>query len=278
MEAQEIQKHMEAEQAAEVVEAPVVEAPSEEASAPEASAEPAPVEKRQPDTVPLAVHLRERERHRREVEERDRLFAEGQRRLDEIARRLQPQEQAPADDDILGQQSYALKQANERLARMERDQLENRQRQEVERSLQQLVHAVKQDEAAFTKETPDYADAVEYAKQIKKAEYLALGVSEQEAEAQLYRDALAIAQRAYHSGSSPAEFAYNLAKALGYQGKKAEAPANVVAMRQAGQKMATGGGGGSGKTGAPSFAELAAMSAEEFAEATKGNKWKKLAG
>jgi hypothetical protein len=274
-----VQQHMDAERAAEVeapVETPAVETQSDE---PVAAAEPQE-ERKQPDTVPLAVHLRRQERYERQLQEQKALIEQGNQRLQELWTKLTPREPEPDPDDILGRQAKDLREVKSALGQLTDAQTKTAQENEARAQIQRLVGSVKNDEAEFTKSTPDYPDAVTYAKNVKREEYLAIGMSPQEADGRLQADAFAIAQQAYARGESPADMAYRLARALGYkaQPKQAEA-ANVVAMRQQGQRMAQGTGGGGGKSGVPSFADLASMPKDEFEKLTSSEKdWKRIAG
>ena len=284
MDDQQVQQHMETEQAAEVA------APEEQVQAVETTqGEPAPAaeatdtqERREPDKVPLAVHLRQRERFERQLAEQQQRFEIGQQRLEQIARQLAPKAPEPDPDDILGRQLHELQEVKQTLGHLTAQQQQEREQRQAREQLDGMVRAVKQDEAVFIKDNPDYVEAINHAKAVKRSEYMALGLSEQQANARLQADAIAIAQQAYQIGESPAALAYRLADALGYRksATTAEAaPTNVLAMRQQGQRMATGGGGGGGNKGTiPSFAELASMSNEAFEAATKGGNWQKIMG
>jgi len=70
-----------------------------------------------------------------------------------------------------------------------------------------------------------------------------------------------------------------LAQALGYQKANPQKPqgTNVLAMRSNGARTSASGGAG-GRSGAPTFADLAAMDNAEFEKMTAGDNWQKFAG
>lgn len=262
--------------------------PGEEAKAPE---EP---KKEEPQTVPLAVHIRQREKQEREARElRNQLvamqesFRRGEERLTQLTQMLTPTQQAPdPNTDVLGHMVYQQQEAKKQLdalnARLTQQDTEARSRQELER----FTNYVISDEKQFEQQAPDYKEAVNFAKGVKLKEYLALGLDQQQAAARVQQDALAIATHAVSQGASPSEFVYRLAQALGYQPKAIPTPTdtptptpqdNVIAMRQAGAERGKPAGGAAAP-GQITFADLAHMDNEEFAKMTAGNNWKKLAG
>lgn len=275
--------------------------PVEQAAPPQPEAapveEPAKEEKPIPETVPLAVHIRQREKHERETNslrqqltQMQQQFAQGNERLEQLTRMLQPpEEQAPdPKTDVIGallyQQQQLAKQMEAVNSRLVQSDTETRSRNELQRFEQFVV----QDEQRFQQEAPDYKQAIDWVKGVKIREYQALGLDERQAVARVQQDALAIASHAVNQGASPAEFGYRLAKALGYQGQPAKAAAapqqakadadNVIAMRAAGAERGKPAGGGGQIGGQITFADLASMDNEEFAKMTAGSNWKKLAG
>jgi len=260
-----------------------VEAPEPEV---EATGE---AERKEPQNVPLAVHMRQREKFERELQEMRRQQAIGQQRLEQLMMMRQQQPPAPEPEpDFETEPADALyhgqRKLQQQIEAMNR-QLQQRQQQEQAVTQAQMFHRhVQQDEAQFTEEAPDYEEAVQYMKGIKAREYEAIGLSPQQAQAKVMADAAALARFALSQGSSPARAAYNLAKALGYQQRPAGAPTgngsggDPIAMRKAAQTASRGGGGSGGSSRTPTFAELANMSDEEFSKLTSGGNWAKLAG
>lgn len=235
-----------------------------------------------PTTVPLAVHIRERERFKAE-----RLAFQQQQEI--VNQRLQQlftsQQQAKADPvpdpdtDPLGYQIHLQKQTAEQLQRMQAEREQERQQSQQLAAQQQAVTYVAQkvdaDEKAFIAKAPDYKEAIAHARNVKFAEYTALGMTEEQASQRLQQDAWALSIFAAQNGLNAAEYAYQVSQALGY--KPGASGTNPLEMRQRGQKVSVGGGAGGKKT-APTFADLAAMSNDEFAKLTKGDNWQKFAG
>lgn len=262
-------------------------APADAAKAPETpKAEEAP---KPPQTVPLAVHIRQREKFERELATQRQLIEQGNQRLQELVSRLTPQ-QPPIDRnaDPLGatlQEMDGLKaeigQTRELLSRQQ-DEATRRQQ------IAAFEAAVVNDEQTYAKQAPDYPQAIAYARDMKFREYQALGLDPREAAARVQQDAYALAQHAMQQGASPAELAYQVAMALGYRRSATPVPAaapqqnagtsaqEVVAMRAAGAEKSGSTGGAPVASGAMSFAELTALDNEEFAKMTSGKAWDKL--
>jgi hypothetical protein len=260
-----------------------------EAAKPE---EPAKEEPKQepPQTVPLAVHIRQRERFEREQQELRRAVEVGNQRLAELARALQP-EQKPVDrnTDPLGAALQQMDGLSQEVQETRKLLAQREQEEHTRRQLADFQNRVVSDEQVFATQQPDYPDAVRFAKDMKYREYIALGLDPHQAGARVQQDAFALAQHAMQQGMSPAELAYRMASALGYrkahvaQTQQEETHATTksqaeetVQMRAAGAQRGKGTGGASATTGAISLADLAAMDNEEFAKMTSGKKWEKL--
>jgi hypothetical protein len=126
------------------------------------------------------------------------------------------------------------------------------------------------------------------------SELCALGYAPEEALAITFDNEAEIIGNAYGNGQNPAQLIYDYAQRHGYRGGSAGgagrrvtgvAPRSVGAMSeaervalaargQAASKSLSNAGGGS--TGTLTLEALAGMSDEEFAEATKGDRWQKL--
>jgi len=113
--------------------------------------------------------------------------------------------------------------------------------------------------------------AINFAKQARVKEYMAVGLSQNEALQRLAVDEHQLVQTAIQNGENPAQVAFNWAKARGYV-----SPKQKLEMQQEGQKasLPTGGGGKGG--GDPSLEALLKMSPKDFAKATAGDNWEKL--
>lgn len=271
---------IEAEQPQNVDETPQEESKSADGSGAE-KAEDGEEHKATPQTVPLAVHIRERERFKAErvaFQQQQELVTQ---RLQQLFAAQQQARQEPVPDqdtDPLGYQIHLQKQTAAQVQALQEQQVQERQQRAAAEQRQQAVQYVAQkvdaDEKAFLAQAPDYKDAIQHARNVKFAEYTALGMTEEQASQRLQQDAWALSIFAAENGLNAAEYAYQVSQALGY--KPGAVGTNPLEMRQRGQKVSVGGGAGGKKT-APTFADLAAMSNDEFAKLTKGDNWEKFA-
>lgn len=144
------------------------------------------------------------------------------------------------------------------------------------------------------RERPDFMAAYQHARQARVSELVALGYMPDEALGITFDNELEIIQNAYRDGRNPADVIYEYARRRGYGGGSPGARSDstrrgVVGQRvlpteaekvalaargQAASKSLSTAGGGS--TGTLTLEALAGMSDEEFAEATKGDRWHKL--
>ena len=143
------------------------------------------------------------------------------------------------------------------------------------------------------RERPDFLAAYQHARQARVSELCALGYAPHEALEITFDNEREIIQNAYANDRNPAEIIYDYARRHGYNGppsaatsRRVDLPAGragslseaekiaLAARGQAGSKSLSTAGGGS--TGTLTLEALAGMSDEEFAEATKGDRWQKL--
>lgn len=260
-------------------------APSKVESEPE---KPAP-----PQVVPLAVHIRQREKYERELAAIREQTQIGNQRLQQLMETIAPKpEPVDRNTDPLGATLQEMDGLRGEV-RETREMLAKRQQEETNRQqISAFQNAVIADEQAFTKQSDDYPDAITYVKDMKFREYVALGLDAQQAAARVQQDAYALAQHAFQQGMSPAELAYRMSEALGYKRQAkiaasqqddelATAPIKTqaeqaVEMRAAGAQRSKAAGGAASTGGALTFAELANLDNEEFAKMTAGKKWDRL--
>jgi hypothetical protein len=154
----------------------------------------------------------------------------------------------------------------------------------------QLMNSVRD----VMRERPDFLAAYQHARQARVSELRALGYAPQEALAITFDNEAELIESAYASGRNPAQVIYDYAQRHGYRGGPpggtapragGAAPHSASAMTEA-EKVALAARGqaaskslsnaGGGSTGTLTLEALAGMSDEEFAEATKGDRWQKL--
>lgn len=145
------------------------------------------------------------------------------------------------------------------------------------------------------RERPDFLAAYQHARQARVSELCALGYAPHEALEITFDNELEVIRNAYAHGRNPAQVIYDYAQRHGYRGGRSQGIPNsapvssasrgamteaekvaLAARGQAASKSLSTAGGGS--TGTLTLEALASMSDEEFAEATKGDRWQKLLG
>jgi hypothetical protein len=117
-------------------------------------------------------------------------------------------------------------------------------RQEQQAQIHRLTNAVQMQEAQFVQTAPDYNEAVNHLREVRKQELIAFGYDEdqaaQEAQNELVRTAFQLAAQ----GKNPAQVAYNLAKVRGYVVKTQSGPQKIESQQRVGAASRTLGGGG----------------------------------
>jgi hypothetical protein len=271
--------------------------PPQDVPAVEAKQEPAPEPEKPtpPQVVPLAVHIRQREKYERELASIREQTQIGNQRLQQLMETISPPP-APVDrnTDPLGATLQEMDGLRGEV-RETREMLQRRQQEDGARAnINAFQNAVIADEQEFVKQANDYPQAINYVKDVKFREYVALGLDAHQAAARVQQDAFALAQHAFQSGVSPSEMAYRTSVALGYKRSAKPAAAQqdeelatapvhqktqaeqAVEMRAAGAQRNKASGGAASTGGALTFAELANLDNEEFAKMTSGKKWDRL--
>lgn len=173
--------------------------------------------------------------------------------------------QNPAERLLFEQQ-----QIKEQLARNEQERHIERQVQAQRQQVEGFVSHVRSLNDEFAREQPDANDGINFLKTARVSEYLALGMSQQEATQAMLRDEVQLAQWAISNGENPSKLAFEMAKARGYVSSKQK-----LEMQEQGQRasMPQGTGRSGGKV---SLEALAKLPRDEFAKATAGSNWEKL--
>ena len=106
---------------------------------------------------------------------------------------------------------------------------------------------------------------------------MALGMEKSEAIQTMLNEEYQLAYEAMQRGKSPAQAAYDIAKAYGWQ-KKVEKPPQQekIETLQKGVKAASSLGSGGTPTGKVTVDAVASMSDDEFADFMKSGGWNKL--
>ncbi len=150
----------------------------------------------------------------------------------------------------------------------------------------------------YARTQPDFIDAYRHARQARLGELSALGYSADEAAAITFDNELEVIRNAYATGRNPAQVIYDYALQRGYSGSAGalrmpdagqshaaaprQAPGGMsevekVALAARGQRGAKSlSSAGGGALGALTLEALAGLTDDEFAEATKGERWQRL--
>lgn len=178
--------------------------------------------------------------------------------------------QTQAEVQALRQQQWQQQQAQQQ------QQQEWAQRSQQEQQMQQLVTLTTQREAEFATKTPDYNEAIMYAKTRRAKELIAAGYEPEAAADFAQREGWQLAHQWLSQGMNPAERGYALAQAMGYQPKTVDDETRAE-MREQGMRATKTSGGGTvrGRITAAQVAsmsptQLARMSDEDFKAAMGG--------
>lgn len=268
-------------------------APADPGSKESVAADPAPKDPSEAKVVPLAALHEERNARKQlqqrlaqiEQEQKDR-DAKLQARLDALTRRDEPQPPA-FEADPAGYLRHQVDGLAQTMAeRQKQEQAERQQREQAtaqQQHIQRLAAHVNNSEAAFAQQNPDYNAAVEHLKNVRVRELTeGFGLDPMTASQKAQQELIEFALHNAAQGVNPAEAAYRIAAVRGYQ-KAAPAqpgatPAEKLATQQKGQAAAKSLGGGGAPAGKMTVESLLSMSDEEFAAATQGDKWMKVAG
>jgi hypothetical protein len=271
------------------------EAEAKPAADPKAEAEP----EAKGGVVPQQALHEERERRKAAQKERDdakTAFTKLQSRLDTLAEVAKAQQQPAPVKEVeipdVNTDPVGHFRAKDAIRERELNELKawktaQEQQFQATNNVQRIASIAQAQEREFIKTAPDYMEASEHLKTLRDRQLIAYGVNDPtERQNIIAQDAIQIAANALSQNKNPAQVIWDMATASGY--KKAEAkPATAsgtapsetekVRMAAAGQKAGASLGQLSGGATPPTTLEaLSRMSDEEFADATKGDKWRKL--
>lgn len=246
----------------------------------------APEHPAEPKVVPLAALHEERTRRKElatelanERQARQQMEARVEARLQAIQRANEPQPPSFEENPALALK-HGLDTVNQTLAQQqERQQQDYAQRQQQEQ-VQRAAYTVRQHEAQFVAQKPDYQQAVEFMRDQRTREFQALGYDLEAAQRAAVDEMVQGALMNAAQGINPAERAYRVAEARGYK-----AQAQTVSESEKFDAQAKGtaaakslGGGGASKSQLTAQ-QLLAMSDDDFAAATNTDaKWRKAMG
>lgn len=179
----------------------------------------------------------------------------------------QPQEEQIPEfiDDPVGHLEAVKAQFRRELAAMQQQMQGVNQHQQQQIQYNQMSARAQMQENEFRAVTPDYDAAVLHFRAVKIAEYAALGLNEEQQNAQLGRDSVGLAQYAIANNRNPAEVLYNLAKALRYApADPAAAPQQPAATPPTSLSNLSGSGRAPDEKGKLTAQDIARMPQAEF--------------
>jgi hypothetical protein len=210
----------------------------------------------------LEKELTEAREFRIRMEERAR-WAQEQDAVRTKAAEPPPEPVPDPDEDVFAATRYALRETEALKQRLEQET-----RASSEESARREMHIRTQaHELEFRKVNPDYDEAVVHLRTVRERELAAMGYVDPGQRAQIItREAWGLAQNALQQGKSPAQVAYEVAQARGYQPKVAQTITEddgerLDRAKSASRSLSSAGGAPSG----PMTAErLEKMSQSEF--------------
>lgn len=255
------------------------ESPESEPETP-ATTEDAPEVEKPQKTVPLAALHEERQRIkelRHELNQTKEQTRIGNERLNQLVQVLQQREQQQnqpqiPDRDLDPVAHFAAVQQLQQREIDQQRQFIARQQQAAEQNAQyeRLRGFVTQQEQAFTAEKPDYIDAVNHLKSADVRALMALGHDQQTASNMVQNHFTQLAADLANKGDNLPERIYALAQAKGYTRRAPEGQAKIQTA-QRGMAASRSLGSGAGSTNNMTLEALAAMPADDFAAALKGD-------
>lgn len=190
----------------------------------------------------------------------------------------QPKEQAPPDpeNDIFGYAKWQAEQLNALKSKIEDQEKQATQRQQIEAQEQELWNDWSRDANAYAAEKPEFGEALTFLSNMRASQLKALGAidpnlsSDAAITAQINNELRSIVVQAKQAGVSPAKFVHDLAIAYGFKAPAADPAkvtmpdklANIAGAQEAAKTVGQVPGRAGGDALTPE--SIAAMSAQEF--------------
>lgn len=237
-----------AEEAAEVEEeaAPAEEAAeesTEEAPEEESTEESTPDDEKPSRTVPIGALHEEREKRRQLQAKIEQMESTFQKMMERVAQGQQPPAPAVPQPEVPQIPSYDEDPVAHLKARI--DQLTQvsgatHQQMQQQTAMTKFVEALGTLENQMRATTPDYDEAIAFAKQARYSELMALGYSPEATAEMMRQEILGTSAFCMQQGKNPVEAFYNYAKVRGWQGRNGTpAPAAKPTAATTAKKLAT---------------------------------------
>jgi len=245
---------------------------------PEGSVEDAEQQPQERRTVDYGAFREERDRRQQVEAERAELARQNQvllERTNQILQRFspppQPENQVPAlEQDPVGHIIGMVRGVHDRQEQQQAIIADAQRQQQVAIAIANLQGQAVAAENEFKQTTPDYEQAIEHMRSARDQQLALFGLNPTQRQAQMLQETLEIAARAVQSGRNPAQMAYDMAGAFGYQRQQPNGQQQTSAqerLRQvsAGQQQSRSVGNMRGSGAVPMTAQrLANMNESEF--------------
>lgn len=204
-----------------------------------------------------------RRRLERDLAEERMKWETANKRLEELAKRFQPQEKEPDPaEDPVGAITHKTDRIDQRLSEWEKRQEEQRKQEEQYRQQAEVERHWNMSAQSFAQKQPDFPQAYEHLFKNAMEEFVEAGYDDARAQQLVQGYWHDIVQQARKDGINPAERMYNLAKRRGYKVATTQDKIETIAN---GTKATSPLASASGKAPSRLTAEaIAAMPQEEF--------------
>lgn len=242
-EPEEEEEEVEAEPEQEAEEAPAEEVAegeeSTEAEEPTEGEEPTEDEGKPSRTVPIGALHEEREKRRQLQAKIEQMEATFQKMMERVAQGQQPPAPAPELPKIPAYEEDPVAHLKARIDQLTQLSTGTHQQIQQQTAMSKFVEALGTLENQMRTTTPDYDDAIAFAKQARYSELAALGYSPEATAEMMRQEILGTAAFCMQQGRNPVEAFYNYAKVRGWQGKNGAQPASKPTVSTTAKKLAT---------------------------------------
>lgn len=248
--------------------------------------EKAPEKEQVPVEVKMVPHeAMHQERERRKKAEREtqqerenRAKLEG--RLGMLEQLAKQQPQTPAvpefEKDPLTNLNVRTGDVAKQVETVLQNQQQINQHQQMQAAHQQFIQTYRMKAAEFTRDKPDFPAAYNHVQETLARDFQLVGFPPEQVSNMVAQYEQAIVAKALQDGRNPAETIYSLAEGRGYKAKSEAANDKLDTIAKGMENSRTLSGASKTAPAKTRLEALANMTDEEFDDATKGNKWKRL--
>lgn len=178
---------------------------------------------------------------RARFDERQRIIQEAQQQQTQEDKQLEAQRRREAERpdpniDPVGAELYDVKEQlrlqNERWDQLTQGQQQNQQQAAAQTRIQQGFNYLNQDIVVQSRAIPDLADGLEHLRQWRLKSYLDAGFDPQTANMRVAGEVLELTENVARRGGSPAQYFYQRARELGWQGQSSSTQPAMAPQQQ----------------------------------------------